>query len=180
MVNTDTINKAKKNDSRAQRMLFEQLGKPIFMLCLRYVKIQEDAEEVMSTGFSKIFKALHSFDDKGSGSFEAWVRKIMVNECLMFIRKEKKSPLMISLEDHNPGVDDDILHRISADELYALILKIPDGYSTVFNLFEIEGFSHAEISEKLGISKGTSKSQLSKAKAYLKVMITKTGLHNAS
>lgn len=161
-------------------MLFEQLGKPIFMLCLRYVKIQEDAEEVMSTGFSKVFKALPNYNDHGNGSFEAWVRKIMVNECLMFIRKQKKSPLMVSLEDNNHSTDHEVLDKLSADELYALILKIPDGYSTVFNLYEIEGYSHAEIADKLGISIGTSKSQLSKAKAYLKVLITKTGLHNAS
>lgn len=180
MVNTEIINKAKKNNAKAQRMLFEQLAKPIFMLCLRYVKHQEDAEEVMSTGFSKVFKALHSFNYEGNGAFEAWVRKIMVNECLMFIRKQKQSPLMVSHDDHNACVDDDVLHKISADELYALVLRIPNGYSTVFNLYEIEGYSHAEIAEQLGISKGTSKSQLSKAKTYLKVLINKTGLNNAS
>lgn len=180
MINKFNIEKAKKGDQKALRLLFKVLSKPMFMLCLRYVKVQEDAEDVLSTGFTKVFKSLSAFEYRGEGSLEVWVKRIMINECLMLLRKLKRQPLIVEPDENQECLEENILEKLSSDELYGLILSLPEGYRTVFNLYEIEGFSHAEIAAQLDISKGTSKSQLSKAKAYLRQIIIKKGWHNAS
>jgi RNA polymerase sigma-70 factor (ECF subfamily) len=174
------IIQAKKGNQKAQRELFDSYGKQMFFLCLRYVKIQEDAEELLSNGFIKAFASLDSFEVREENSFEVWLKKILINECLMFLRKQNKAPLMVEPDENLLNVDEGIIEKLSADSLYALILNLPEGYRTVFNLYEIEGFTHAEIAEKLGITIGTSKSQLSKAKAVLKELVVRKGLNYAS
>ena len=180
MIDIDLIQDAKKGKPKAQRKIFELLGKPLFMLCLRYVKNQHDAEEILSATFTKVFGKLSSFESQGEGSFEAWVKKIALNECLMFLRKRKNAPLTIEPDENVVEQSESAIDKLSSQELFELILRLPEGYRTIFNLYEIEGYSHAEISEKLGITVGTSKSQLSKAKAYLREIITKLGLNHAS
>jgi RNA polymerase sigma-70 factor (ECF subfamily) len=174
------INKARKGDQKSQRYLFDRYARPMFLLCLRYVRIQEDAEDLLSTGFTKAFANLDSFESRGDASFEFWLKRILINECLMFLRKQNKAPLMVEPDESLISTHEDILDTLSADTLFDLILHLPEGYRTVFNLFEIEGYTHKEIAEKLGITEGTSKSQLSKAKASLKETIIKKGLNYAS
>ncbi|WP_232825632.1 RNA polymerase sigma factor [Algoriphagus litoralis] len=174
------INQAKKGNQKAQRELYDRFGRRMYALCLRYVRIQEDAEEILSNGFVKAFDSLSSFENRESKSFESWLKRILVNECLMFLRKQNKAPMMIESDENIETTGETVIEKLSADELFTLILKLPEGYRTVFNLFEIEGYSHPEIADKLGISVGTSKSQLSKAKAAMKAIIIKNGWNHAS
>ncbi|WP_026947901.1 RNA polymerase sigma factor [Algoriphagus marincola] len=174
------ISKARKGDQKAQRYLFDSYARPMFLLCLRYVKVQEDAEDLLSSGFTKAFANLDSFEYRSEASFEVWLKRILINECLMFLRKQNKAPLMVEPDESLISNHEDVIDMLSADTLFGLILHLPEGYRTVFNLFEIEGYTHKEIAEKLGITEGTSKSQLSKAKAALKETIIKKGLNYAS
>jgi len=180
IVEDQIIIKARKGDQKAQRALFDSYSKPMFILCLRYVRVQEDAEELLSSGFTKAFSKLEKFELREQGSFGAWLKRILINECLMFLRKQNKAPLMVEPDESLISTHEDILDTLSADTLFDLILHLPEGYRTVFNLFEIEGYTHKEIAEQLGITEGTSKSQLSKAKASLKETIIKKGLNYAS
>lgn len=179
MIQKITIEEALKGNEKAQSLIYEQLAKPLFMLCLRYLKNQEDAEGVFCTGFSKVFQNLSQFEYRNNGAFEAWAKKVMVNECLMSLRKKARAPMMIEPEEYHISSEWSVLDKLSADELFSLILLLPEGYRTVFNLYEIEGYSHAEIAEKLNINTGTSKSQLYKAKAYLRKIINRIDLDDA-
>jgi RNA polymerase sigma-70 factor (ECF subfamily) len=179
LVDKQTIDKAIKGDHKSERQIYESLCKPLFMLCLRYLKNQEDAEDVLTLSFVKVFQFLSKFEYERPGSLEAWARKIAVNECLMCLRKQKRSPMMVEPDENTSTVEEEIVDKLSADELFGLILQLPEGYRTVFNLYEVEGYSHHEIGEKLGISTGTSKSQLSKAKSYLRELIRKNGRNDA-
>lgn len=155
----------------AQQRLFNRYGERMFALCYRYVKNKEDAEELMLNGFLNFFKTIHRFSFTGEASLSAWIRKIMVNECLMFLRKKGRLR-MVSLSD-GPDlfVNAEIIGRLTAEEIYQLILELPVGYRTVFNLYVIEGMSHRQIAAVLKISEGTSKSQLSKARGLLQRMV---------
>lgn len=144
----------------------------MFVHCYRYLKSKEDAEEIVSDGFIKVFQNLNSFVYKDLKSFEAWIRRIMINECLMFLRKKK-----IIFQDENTALhvesESKTDHNLEAEELYDLILSLPSGYRTIFNLYTIEGYSHKEIAKMLNISEGTSRSQLTKARMALKEMVNK-------
>lgn len=179
-MNDQLIHQAKKGSQKAQRAIFDLYGKRMYVLCLRYVRVQEDAEELLSNCFIKGFENLSSFEVRGQYSFESWLKRILINECLMFLRKQNRAPMMVEPDEMIPSKDENPFEKLSSDELFALILKLPEGYRTVFNLYEVEGFSHPEIAEKLGISVGTSKSQLSKAKAFIKSLLSKNGIHHAS
>ncbi|MGY6742521.1 MAG: RNA polymerase sigma factor [Cecembia sp.] len=179
MIQKTTIKEALQGNEKAQNFIYEELAKPLFMACLRYMKNQEDAEDVFCIGFSKIFQNLHQFQFRTEGGFEAWAKKVMVNECLMSLRKRARAPMMIEPEEYHISSEWSVLDKLSADELFSLILLLPEGYRTVFNLYEIEGYSHAEIADKLHIKIGTSKSQLNKAKAYLRKIINRIDLDDA-
>jgi RNA polymerase sigma-70 factor (ECF subfamily) len=153
-----------KGDSKAQSMLYERYSPKMLSICLRYMGDMMEAEDVMIEGFMRIFDKISQFNFKGS--FEGWMRRIMVNEALMRLRGKK----MINVEldevrQKSGGVS--VESNINAEELLKLVNELPVGYRTVFNLFAIEGYSHAEIAEQLEISEGTSKSQLSRARALL-------------
>src|SRR5688572_8100290 len=134
-------------------------------VCLRYLKNEMDAEEMMINGFVKVFQNIDKFENKGS--FEGWVRKIMVNESLMHLRK--KEPLHLAIEkDHlQVSTQANAFDDLAGEEIMQLLHELPAGYRTVFNLYAIEGYSHKEIAEMLNITEGTSKSQLSKARGML-------------
>ncbi len=153
----------------AQRRLYELFVKRMFRLCRRYVNHEQDAEEVLMNGFLKFFKNLPNFQYQGEGSIERWLRQIMVNECLLFLRKNKVqySSIEIVENEHFELMN----NNLELDELYELILTLPLGYRTVFNLYVVEGYNHVEIAEKLNINEGTSKSQLSKAKKMLQGLL---------
>lgn len=143
----------------------------MFRLCFRYLRSREEAEEVMAGGFLKAFDHLKRFEDRGPGSFEAWVRRIMVNECLMALRKQR--PVFVDVGDELAATpaQDCADAQLDAEDLYELIRTLPTGYRTVFNLYVIEGYSHREIAAQLNISESTSKSQLSRARALMQQRI---------
>lgn len=135
-------------------------------VCLRYVANRNDAEDVLIEGFMRVFERIDQF--RNEGSFEGWVRRVMVTEALMFLRKNKAWRQEVPLDDMGLEPDYEWANdRLDAEALVRLVAQLPDGYRTVFNLFAIEGYSHAEIAELTGISEGTSKSQLSRARALL-------------
>ena len=166
------IEKSKSGNRKAQQDLYQKLTIPMMGVCLRYMKNQEDAEDVLLEGFYKIFKNLENFCYESEIAFFGWVKRIMVNESLMKLRKNKDIQLLAINEDLDEEVDISPMEGLSTSFLLSLIQSIPIGYRTVFNLYEVEGYSHEEIAEKLGISKGTSKSQLFKAKKLLREKLT--------
>lgn len=166
----ELIKALQKGDFKAQKYLYERYMSPMMGVCLRYVKNQMDAEEVMINGFMKVYTNIGQFESKGS--FEGWVRRIMVNEALGMLRKREPLHLVLDkghLEVATPASADTDL---STEELLQLVHELPAGYRAVFNLYAIEGYSHKEISDLLQISEGTSKSQLSKARAMLQRRLT--------
>ena len=157
---------------QAQRQLYDTYSRRFMAICLRYLKDQEQAEDVMIQSFMKIFEKLSQF--QGKGSFEGWMKRIVVTQALMAIRSNRSLSLSISLEDaekmQEPAAED--LNQLEVAELMDLVQSLPLGYRTVFNLFAIEGYSHQEIGELLGITESTSKSQLNRARSVLKEKIT--------
>jgi RNA polymerase sigma factor (sigma-70 family) len=167
---TDTIENiiegCRRKKPQAQRMLYEMLSSRMYGVCLRYAGSKEDAQDILHEGFLKIFEKIGQFE--GRGSFEGWVRKIMVNTALEKFRNQYK---LIRIQDDIKEVDtsgsEDINENITASELLLMIRDLTPQYRMVFNLYAIEGYSHKEIAEKLNISEGTSKSNLSRARTIL-------------
>ncbi|RVU26014.1 RNA polymerase sigma factor [Sandaracinomonas limnophila] len=161
---SDLLNACKKGDSKAQNELFKKYAGKMLSVCKRYVGEMMEAEEVLMEGFMIVFAKISDF--KEAGSLEGWIRRIMVNESLMHIRKRKM--IWVELEDKIEVSDPEaVLFELEAEEIFRMISNLPDGFRTVFNLYAIEGYSHQEIAEMLGISVGTSKSQLSRARVLL-------------
>lgn len=165
-------NKCIEGDPRAQRKLFEMYAPKMMGVCLRYMKDQAQAEDVLQDGFVKVFTKLDKYT--GGGSLEGWVRRIMVNTALDQLRKTTKFSANVSMDDVNYKVessDTDALSSLMEEDLLNIIQEMPNGYKAVFNMFAIEGYSHKEISKELGVSENTSKSQYSRAKAYLRTKL---------
>lgn len=173
MIDEKTIAKCLNGNKRAQKALFKTYAQKMFVHCYRYLKSKEDAEEMVSDGFVKVFQNLNAFVYKDLKSLEAWIKRIMINECLMFLRKRKITFLDESKAMNvESGIRSD--SELEANEIYDLILSLPIGYRTIFNLSAIEGYSHKEISQMLKISEGTSRSQLTKARMALKEKVSKS------
>lgn len=175
MTEIQLVEACKRKDSFAQRMLYEQCADRLFMVCLRYVTNKADAEELLSDCFVKAFKNINSFNFIGDGSLTAWMRKIAVNECLMFLRKKKQ--LVISIDEYpvldNVRQEENVFQNLQVAAILKHIQSLPPGYRTVFNLFVFEERGHKEIAALLNISENTSKSQLFKARNMLKEMLGK-------
>lgn len=141
-------------------------------VCMRYVKERAAAEDVLQTGYVKVFQKILEY--RGDGSFEGWIRRIMVNTAIENYRKNLRSINMVPIEDafDQPAAGFDF-SRLGMQDLLKLIQKLADGYRMVFNMYAIEGYSHKEIGAALGISEGASKSQLSRARAILREEIIK-------
>ena len=175
MTSEELLRKLREQDRAAQKWLYERYSPLMFSVCRRYLKTREDAEEALVTGFYKVFSQIESYT--GSGNFEGWMRRIMVNESLMSLRKGNR--LLF------PGDEDKIAEQhdtfnieaeMSANEIIDLIGELPPGYRTVFNLYVLEGYKHHEIAEELGISINTSKSQLVLAKEKLRQLLKTKGI----
>ncbi len=162
---TQLIKKAAKQHRDAQQQLYVQYAPKMLSVCRRYIKDVHFAEEVMLSGFLKVFLNLNTF--KFEGSFEGWVRRIMVNESISFIRKEKKTFFTEDVASYTEESWNNINTELAVDEIQDLIDSLPEGYKMVFVLYAIEGYKHQEISEMLEISENTSKSQLFKARKML-------------
>jgi RNA polymerase sigma factor (sigma-70 family) len=160
-------------NARAQRLLFDKFARKMFSVCLRYAKNEEQAEDVLQDGFVKVFGKLKDF--KSEGSLEGWIRRIMVNTALDQIRKNNKQLGDTNIDDVGYKIEnnDFIVEKMMAEDLMKMVQAMPDGYKVVFNMFAIEGYSHGEIADTLGISENTSKSQYSRARAYLRERLEK-------
>jgi RNA polymerase sigma factor (sigma-70 family) len=150
----------------AQKALYDRVGSRMLGVCSRYIHDREEAEHVMIGGMVKVFEKITQYT--GEGHFEGWIRRIMINECLMYIRKRKNMSIEIDIDEATgTAVSADEYDHLQAEDLVELISELPIGYRTVFNLYAIEGYNHAEIAEQLGINENTSKSQLSRARKLL-------------
>lgn len=162
----------KRGDGRAHKVAYERYAGRMLAVCTRYCANRADAEEVMLDGFMRVFEKVGQFRE--DGSFEGWVRRVMVTESLMFLRKSKQWRHELPLEDVQVEPDYEWADAsLNETDLLRLVGQLPDGYRTVFNLYAIEGYSHAEIAETLGITEGTSKSQLSRARTMLQAFVKK-------
>lgn len=176
MTEAELVRKCQKGNKQAQYALFETYADRFYRLMLRYVRAQQDAEDLIMVAFVKVFGHIGGFVLKDYGGLEAWIRKIMVNEALMFLRKRHNLNLTESLDALNPDHDQAAWQQVEPEDLYNMIVNLPPGYRTVFNLFVIEGYDHGEIAGMLGISENTSRSQLFKAKQLLKRKIEQEGM----
>lgn len=171
----ELIELAVENNRHAQHQIYSKFSPKMLSVCRQYIKDLQQAEDVMITAFMKVFTNLKHFEHKGS--FEGWIRRIMINECISYIRVQKKVKF-IEDENYYEGSFNNIESKFSVDDIQFLIDSLPDGYRMVFNLYAIEGYKHQEIAELLGINEGTSKSQLSHARKMLQTNITKLKNYN--
>jgi RNA polymerase sigma factor (sigma-70 family) len=161
------IHDCKKNDIKAQEQLYRQFAPKMFSVCLKYSRNYAEAQDNLQDGFLLVFEKINSFEFKGS--FDGWIKRVMVNQTLQQYRN--KSFLSPIDEDIAEEVEVEIEDDVSMDFLMKIIQELPDRYRLVFNLIVFENYSHQEISDSLGISVGTSKSNLSRAKMILKEKI---------
>lgn len=168
------VHLCRNGDAKAQKQLFEMLFAPMYRVCLRYLNHKEDAEDCMMKGFMKAFQNLSHFQYTGDGSLQGWIRRIMVNECLMALRRKSDLLFFPETDFYECSLPADVLIKTDAEALYKLVTELPAGYRTVFNLFAVEGYSHKEIASLLNITESTSKSQFSKARIRLKQMLEQT------
>lgn len=160
-----------KGDSRAQRALFDKFAPKMLSICKRYIPNSEESEDVLQDAFVKVFQKIGDF--KQEGSLEGWMRRIVVNTALDAIRKNKKWLGIAQVEtvENQVSFDDTSFDNMDVSHLLQMISDMPDGYRVVFNMFAIEGYSHREIADTLGVSENTSKSQYSRARAFLRTQI---------
>ena len=165
------ISACKNNERLAQKELYDTYSSYILGICMRYLKKRDEAEDAMIQSFYRIMKKIGSYN--GSGSFEGWMRRIAVNECLMQIRKKKMLLMDIDGAHDISTKEQSIADVLEYNELLEILDELPTGYRTVFNLHVIEGYKHREIAEQLDISINTSKSQLILAKKRLADILIK-------
>lgn len=170
----DLIAACRRGAHQAQQQVFAMYSARMYGICYRYVKDPMEAEDVLVTGFTKVFDRIGQF--RGEGSFEGWIRRIIINEALTSLRKSRSMAVETDLEKADREADyQQLSDHLEAEDLLKIISKLPAGYRVVFNLYAIDGFSHKEIASQLGISENTSKSQLSRARAYLQKLLADGG-----
>ncbi|MCV9386146.1 RNA polymerase sigma factor [Reichenbachiella ulvae] len=170
----ELVKRCQAQDAEAQRELYERYADKLYRIGFRYLSEETAAEDAVTEGFLKIFAKIPQFEFRGKGSLEGWLKRIIVNESLMLLRKRKQKLVDIehsAEKDNGYSIDQGLIE----EDIIAEVRKLPKGYRTVFNLYAIEGYTHREIGEKLGISENTSKSQLSKARASLMKSLEKLG-----
>lgn len=170
LTETDLIAGCISNDGQMQRLLYDRYAPKMFGVCLRYSGNSEEANDILQDGFVRVFLNLPKF--RGEGSFEGWVRRIFVNTSIEYYRKKVKSFNITEVHENTVENEDlSALNLLDIKDLMNIISKLSPGYKTIFNLYVVEGYSHKEIGEMLGISEGTSKSQLARAKGALKKLL---------
>ncbi|MCC8199585.1 MAG: sigma-70 family RNA polymerase sigma factor [Tannerellaceae bacterium] len=158
----------KRAESWARKKVYELYAPVMLSVCMRYVRDRETARDLLQDGFIKVFTKVGTYT--GQGSFEGWIRRIFVTTALEYLRAKDAIKQSVSLEDYPEAGEDqqgNVLDKLSADELLECIGKLPRGYRTVFNLFAIEGYTHQEIADMLGISVVTSRTQFMRARNLL-------------
>jgi RNA polymerase sigma-70 factor (ECF subfamily) len=167
------ITKVINKDVRAQELFYKQFARKLYVVCLRYLANEDDASDVLNSAFFKIFESLSKLQYINDKALEGWLRKIVINESLMFLRQVDRNEISMELlaEKHTLLIKDE--NELDEKDCLKLIACLPQGYRSVFNLFVVEGFNHQEISELLGISESTSRSQLFRAREFLKGIFEK-------
>lgn len=158
----------KRNKPWAQKMLYEQYAPTMLSLCARYVNDYETAKDLLQDGFIKVFSKIHTYS--GQGAFGGWVRRVFVTTALEFLRNNANMKWHVSIDTYEQPIEDTDTHivdQLSADDIHTCIAELPGGFRTVFNLYAIEGYSHAEIAGMLNIKESTSRSQYARAKQIL-------------
>lgn len=164
------IKQSLQNNRQAQKQLYEKFSPKMLSLCAYYIKDLQQSEEVMLNGFLKVFTKLNQYSNKGS--FEGWIRKIMVFECISYLRKKHKLIFTDHIEIFEKIVENEVELTIAVEDLHNYINALPEGCKIVFNMYVIEGYKHAEIAEILNVSIGTTKTQLYRARKALQDMIS--------
>lgn len=160
----------RKGNRQAQERLYKVLAPKMLGVCMRYATSSFEAEDMLQTGFIKVFGSIGSY--RSEGSFEGWVRRIIVNTAIESYRQRARSGQQVELSDVHDGVQQTFaMDNLECEDLLKFIQALPDGYRMVFNMYAIEGFSHKEIAAALQISESASKSQLSRARTWLKQRI---------
>src|ERR1051325_908861 len=168
---TELVQGCLNNDRSCQEMLYKKYSSSMFGICLGYAKDRDDAKDILQEGFIKIFGNLKNF--KG-GSLEGWIRRIITHTAIDFYRKKVRMQNTVDVEEvHDLAVDVSVLEELGAKDLLMLMRQLPEGAKLIFNLYIVEGYTHKEIAEMLGVTEGTSKSQFSRAKHLLQNLISK-------
>ncbi len=164
----------KKGDAEARHLMYKQYVRYLAAVCSRYISNDEDLKDVLQESFLRIFSSIGTFNYQGEGSLKAWMSRITLNESLKWL-KQNKSLELVEISDKELDIPDDNpdTEGVPTDVIYQMIRSLPDGYRTVFNLFVIDGKSHREIAQMLGIKESSSASQLHHAKAMLAEKITR-------
>jgi len=165
------VSQCKQGNRLAQRRLYEVTRDKLFVLCLRYTNNRADAEDVLQEGFITVFNCLHQY--RGEGSFEGWMRKVVLRVALAYVRKQKRTFREVPLNESHQEIELDLYQESNAGQLIRMMRKLAPGYRTILNLYVLEGYSHEEIATALDISIGTSKSQLNRAKAKMRMLLEK-------
>ncbi len=169
---SDLIKGCIEEDRRMQEELYKRFSPKMYAVCLRYASDADEAQDILQDGFIKVFRKMESF--RSEGSFEGWVRRIFVNTAIEYFRRKKYiQPVTEREENTIEGKYVSALDEMAEKDILDLVTQLSPGYKTVFNMYVVEGYSHKEISEMLNISEGTSKSQLSRAKAILQDLVRK-------
>ncbi len=169
----EAIEKCRKGNRAAQKVIYDHLAPRMFPVCIRYIGDRMIAEDILQEGFITLFSKIDTF--KGEGSFEGWARKIFVNTSLMYLRKNDALKMSddIDAARHISAETVSAVQSMGYKELMTLVSQLPTGFRTVFNLYAIEGYSHKEIGEMLNISETTSRTQLSRARIWLQNKLKK-------
>jgi len=168
----DLMEGCRAGDRKMQELLYKQTASKMLAVCMRYAKDRMEAEDVLQMGYIKVFQKIKEY--RGDGSFEGWIRRVMVNTAIESYRKNLRSLNVVEIDEayEQPSTGFDF-SQLGMQDLMKVIQKLADGYRMVFNMYVIEGYSHKEIAETLGISEGASKSQLSRARTILREEIIK-------
>ena len=171
MTEKELIKACKKGKLEAQELLYRRYSAKLFGVCLRYASSYQEAEDFLQEGFIRIYDKIYKYQP--TGSFAAWLHRLMINVALEHIRRNKKRKNQTNLDQAFYVADEseDVFSSFGARDIMLMVQRLPDGYRAVFNLYVVEGYSHKEISELLGMSESTSKSQLSRAKATLRNLL---------
>ncbi|MGN6177762.1 MAG: RNA polymerase sigma factor [Mucilaginibacter sp.] len=168
----ELIKRCRAGERKAQELLYKQLASKMMGVCMGYATDRMEAEDMLQNGFIRVFQKLNDY--RGEGAFEGWVRRIMVHSSIEYYRKHHKMMQAVVMDEvDEPSVNPLAAAKLDAKDLMALIQQLAPGYRIVFNLYAIEGYSHREIGEIVGITEGASKSQLSRARTILKEQIAK-------
>ncbi len=166
MTEEELINGCIREEKSYQQRLYKTYAGKMLVVCMRYTRNRQEAEDVLQDGFIRVFDNIKKFSF--NGSFEGWIRRIMINCALRNFRKSSYQKEQIGIaEDYDIPTNAKIYDKLSEQELLKMIDELPDGYKMVFNLYAIEGYSHKEIADMMDINEGTSRSQLNKARKYL-------------